>query len=159
MGTQGRPAHPAQTAIPVGNAPVSAREAREAFRRYSALLVKVNGVPLGEGTVPAVDRPVTRAEVVSEMTRLYRSSATAFRFIPADVAFDAAKFKIDAGKKPLLADLVRHGCIGRVSPLAVGPGPSLTPREFGDALGFFASRLAQMSHLPSPTFTPGLQDG
>ena len=154
---QGKPVHPAQASIPVSDASVTAREAREAFARYGKLIQKVNGFPLGTPGIPENELPVTRAQVVAEMARFYGVAGPTFRFIPAAVPFDAKKLRIERSQLPSLTNLVRRGFIGRVSPLAVGPSSSLTPKQFGDALGFFASRIVQMSHLPSPTFTPFLQ--
>ena len=159
LATQSRPVHPTKPTVTVTQAAVTAREAKESIGRLSALIVKVTGAPLGGSRVPAEERAVTRAEVVAEMARIYRASAIAFRFVPSPVAFDASKFRMDSAELSNLKDLVRHGCIGRLSPLAVGPGANMTPKQFGDALGFFASRLMQMSHLPDPVFTPSLQDG
>jgi hypothetical protein len=156
---QGKPTHPSHTAAPVGNAPVTAREAREAFGRAATLLLKVNGRSLGASGIPAAERPVTRGEVVAEMARLYNAAEPTFRFIPIAAPYDPSKFRIDLGQRPSLTKLVVRGCVGRIAPLAVGPGPGLTPSQFGDALGFFMARLAQMSHLPSPEWTPSLQPG
>lgn len=154
----GRLAHPkVKTLPPVGSGPVTAREARESFLRASALLTKVHGVGLGLGSIPAADRPATRAEIVAEMTRLAKASEPTFRFTPALAKYTPARFKIDTAQRAALGRLVGRGLVAPVGPLATGPGPGLTPKELGDALGFFVSRLAQMSHLPSPKWTPMLQ--
>ena len=156
---QGRPVRPPVSRTLTSDSPVTAREAHEAFNRWGKLLFKVNATPTGAPGFSSSDLPVTRSQVIAEMARLYKASASAIRFVPQAVPFDAAKLRIDALQMPALRTLVRLGFVGRVAPLAVGPGTSLTPKEFGDALGFFSSRLMQISHLPSPTFTPSLQDG
>jgi hypothetical protein len=155
-----KPVHPGQKPSAAAAAdvkPVTAREARETFLRVEDLLRKVNGKPLGMPTIAAADRPVTRVEVVSEMARLYKAAEPIFKFTPAPVPHDKSKFKIDAAVAPALDRLVTRGCVARIGPLAVGPGPGLTPKQFGDAVGFFTSRVQQMVHLPSAKWTPMLQ--
>jgi hypothetical protein len=53
--------------------------------------------------------------------------------------------------------LVRMGAVAKIGPLATGPGNVLTVPEFGDAIGFFLARMAQMTHLPSSKWTPALR--
>lgn len=157
---QGRPVHPKTApSLPaaVATKPVTAREAREALGRAATLLTKVSGRSLGACSIPSADRPASRSEIVGEMARLYTAAEPTFRFTPASVPFDPSKFKIDPARKAALSRLVLHGCVARIGPLATGPGPGLTPKEFGDALGFFMARLSQMGHLPSPKWTPILQ--
>lgn len=157
---QGRPVHPGgKVVLPASAAskPVTAREAREAFTKVAALLMKTNGRPLGTTSIPAADRPATRAEIVAEMARLYKAAEPAFRFTPAPTTHDASKFRIDAAQKAPLDRLVTRGAVARIGPLAVGPTLGLTPKQFGDALGFFMARVSQLSHLPSPKWTPMLQ--
>ena len=156
---QEKPAHPPRTSQKVSLAPVTAREAQAAFGKLGSLLQKVGGVAYGPSSIVAEDRAATRTEIVAEMMRFYRAAEPTFRFIPALVPYSASMFKIDAAQKLSLSKLVSRGCIGRIAPLAVGPDATLTPKEFGDALGFFSARLMQMSHLPSPEFTPSLQEG
>lgn len=157
-GTPTKPVHPTHMAVAVSNAPVTAREAREAFMRVSAHYTKVSGRDVGTPVIPDLDRAATRAEIVGEMARLYAAAEPALRFTPVPTRHDATKYRIDAAHRASLDKLVTIGCVGRVAPLAVGPDPSLTPKEFGDALGFFIARLAQMSHLPSPKWTPMLKN-
>ena len=155
-----KPVHPVRTptlSVAQEASPVSALEARAAFARWIALCGKVADVNLGVPSIPAVGRPVRRAEVIVEMQRLYRAAEPAIRFTPAEIRFDASKLSIDSPNKPALLRLVARGFIGPVSPLATSPLSSLSIRQFGDALGFFGARLAQVSHLPSPLWTPMLK--
>ena len=156
----GKPIHPSHKAAEAAIEdirPVTAREASSALRRMTGLFERVNGSKLGTvGIVPA-DRPATRTEIVLELDRIFRSASPNFRFTPAPTKYDPALFRIDASQRPALARLVTVGCVAKIGPLAVGPTSGLTPKEFGDALGMFMARLAQMSHLPSPKWTPMLQ--
>ena len=153
----GKPPRVKHKPVVVGEQPVTAREAHEAFARLGALLKKTNALPMGTPGIPLADRPATRAEMVAEMARLAKANEPAFRFVPAPVPHDPHLFNIVAAQRPSLDRLVTLGSVARIGPLAVGPGAGLTPAQFGDALGFFAARIAQMSHLPSPKWTPMLQ--
>ncbi len=157
--TAGKPVHPTRKVLAVDAAPVTAREVRVAFVRAATLLFKVNGRALGTPRVPEADRAATRAEIVAEMGRFYTQAETTFRFIPANVRHDPTKYRMDASQRVTLDKLVTRGCVAPIGPLAVGPSAGLTPKEFGDALGFFVARLGQMGHLPSPQWTPILQSG
>ncbi|RYG25508.1 hypothetical protein EON82_06850 [bacterium] len=162
QGAPDKPVHPGRKPTAAATAdtkPVTAREARAAFIRVGELLGKVNGHPLGMSGLPAIDRPVTRAEVVTEMGRLYKAAEPTFKFTPVAVVYDRSKLRIDAALLPTLNRLVTRGMVARLGPLAVGPQPTLTPKQLGDAIGFFTSRVAQMSHLPSAKWTPMLQKG
>jgi len=158
---QGAPKRPVHPGRPLGEIadtrPVTAREVRESFDRVSGLYKKVNDKSWGTTAVPAADRAATRTEIVAEMARIYKAAASSIRFTPAASKFDPAKFRIDASVKPSLSKLVSLGYVAPIGPLAVGPQPGLTTKEFGDALGFFVARLSQTTHLPSSKWTPMLQ--
>jgi len=156
----GRPVHPGAKPSPASEAdakPVTAREVRESFVRTIGLMEKVRGSSLGKPALPAADRPATRAEIVGEMNRLFRAAQPGFFFTPAPVAHDASVFRIDAAQKSALDKLVTLGFVAKIGPLAVGPQPGLTTKQFGDALGFFMARASQLSHLPNSRWTPMLQ--
>lgn len=153
----GKPPRVKHKLVVMGEQSVTAIEAREAFTRLGALFKRTSALPMGTTAIPAANRPATRAEIVAEMARLAKASEPAFRFVPAPVPHDARLFNVAAAQRSTLDRLVTWGCVARIGPLAVGPGTSLTPSQFGDALGFFAARIAQMSHLPSPKWTPMLQ--
>jgi hypothetical protein len=162
QGTDGRPVHPGRKPSQAATAdgkPVTAKEVRESFVRAGELIKKVGQRSSGAPAIAANNRPATRSEVVAEMARIYKAAEPGFRFTPVSVPFDPSKFKIDATQKPALSMLVTRGFVARIGPLAVGPQPGLTTKEFGDALGFFLARLSQLSHLPSSKWTPMLQGG
>lgn len=157
--TPNKPVHPGHKAAAAteDKRPITAREAGQAFDRLAGLFQKVNGVALGATTLPTSDRLATRSEIVAEMGRLMKAAAPTIRFTPAPVRHDPSVFRIDAAQRATLDRLVTLGFVARIGPLVVGPSPNLTPHEFGDALGFFMARLAQVSHLPSPKWTPMLE--
>lgn len=52
--------------------------------------------------------------------------------------------------------LIKAGFAAPVGPMIVGPDAGLSPEEFGDALGYFAARLEDLSALNDPEYTPGI---
>ena len=157
----GKPVHPGRKPIPgvSDDRPVTAREAASAFDRVANLFHRADGASLGATSIPPLDRPATRTEIVAEMDRFLRAAEPILRFTPAPERHDPSVFRIEADERIALDRLVTVGCVAKIGPLAVGPSTGLTPSQFGDAMGFFVARLAQMSHLPSPKWTPMLQKG
>jgi len=141
------------------NSPVSKAEAAAVFARARkaiaasriALVTPKSGIAVGNG-------PVTREEVILEMNRILQGSRKSIKFIPMLTNYDAKRFKVgSASAKSALAKLVAWGFVAPVGPLASGPKPGLTVAQFGDSIGFFMARLADVTHMPSPKWSPYLQ--
>jgi hypothetical protein len=54
--------------------------------------------------------------------------------------------------------LVRLGAVARVGPLATNKSDTIDAPDFGDAIGFFLARMAEITHQPSSKWTPWLRD-
>jgi hypothetical protein len=67
--------------------------------------------------------------------------------------------KIGKAQLANLESLIRGGYVGKVSPLATSTEDSMSLLHFGDAVGFFMSRAAEVTHLPSPKWSPNLGAG
>jgi hypothetical protein len=120
---------------------------------------RVIGAALEHSLPPTVNigsgsSPVTRDQVVAEMDREYEALRPQIKFTPNPAPIDPDMLRISASVKPKLIKLIKLGFIGRVAPLATGPKASLEPAEFGDAIGFFITRMAQLTHMPSPKWSP-----
>jgi hypothetical protein len=107
-------------------------------------------------SIPVGNTPVTREEVIAEMSKIFEASKKSVKFMPIPVRYNPAAFKVGAGVKPALSTLVSWGFVGSVSPLATSPKPGLTVAQFGDALGFFMARISDITHMPSPRWSPYL---
>jgi len=111
-----------------------------------------------KSTIPGDGQPVTRDEVIVEMAKIFEASKKSFKLVPSLISFDPAVLKAgSAAAKGSLSKLVAWGFIAPVGPLATGPKPTLSIREFGDALGFFIARLSDVTHMPSTRWSPYLQ--
>jgi hypothetical protein len=141
------------------NAPVTQAEARAVFTRAervlrSALNLKGSGV----SPLPAGKQPVTRDQVVGEFARLYKLVGPSAKLTPRPVRFEVTRLRMSGARREDLTRLVRLGAIAPVGAVAAGPKETLTVAEFGDALGFFLARMAEITHMPSRKWTPALQD-
>jgi len=142
------------------DAPVSQSEARTVFVKVEDLMRKSLDLP---SVKPAVGIPqgsaaVKRSQVVAEFARIYQIVRPKVKFTPRNTAFDANVVKLtDAKQKANLLALIKMGAVARIGPLSVGPTDNLTVPQFGDAVGFFISRMAFMTHLPSADWSAALK--
>lgn len=140
---------------------VTQSEAREVFIKAGAVLKKrlhLTAAPIAI-SLKASEKPVTREEVVAQLSVLYKYASPAFKLTPKPTAYDPKMLKMDnqASMAQLLV-LVKSGVVAERGRVAAGPADTLTVKEFGDAIGYFFVRIAQLSHLPSAKYSPGLMD-
>ncbi|HAY14719.1 MAG TPA: hypothetical protein PLB31_02340 [Fimbriimonadaceae bacterium] len=118
------------------------------------VVLKVEGAALNR---TGQARPATRAEMVAEFDRIMTMARPRFRGRPIRQVVDQPL--IDSRNpspetRAQLKRLIEWGFVGPVSPLATDPTQTLTPQQFGDALGYFMSRLADVTHTYDPRFSP-----
>jgi hypothetical protein len=139
---------------------VTQADARVVFERAEKLLRNVTKT---KAVVPAIPlkgtSPITRAQTIDQLNRLYEIVRPTVKVTPRPVLVRESAVKLAGPSRSTLLKLVRMGAVGNFAPLATGPDDKLTPKQFGDALGFFLARMAQMTHLPSRKFSPPLMDG
>jgi hypothetical protein len=141
---------------------VSEAEARTVFTRSEGLIRKVTG---SRAIVPPMaigssSNPASRKALLMEFVRLYAIAEPKFKLMPPGIAMNLSVIKMsDPTAKTKLVMLVKRGAVANYGSLAAGPNDRLTLQEFGDALGFFLARIAQMTHMPSTRYTPELMGG
>lgn len=144
---------PAAAAGPVtiGEVHASIEKLETAIRR---VVLSNSQAPMSHGT--AENRPATRTEVLAEFWRLYQLAKPNFKFTPRPVALQAKSITVaaDDGMRKPLETMIKHGFVGKVSPLAAGTGPNMTLEDYGDALGFFLARIGDLTHTPSARWSP-----
>jgi len=103
--------------------------------------------------------PATREDVIRTFDRLFAKVKPSFKFTPRFVKYDPAVLTIDKNKpeRAMLEKLIRWQFVAKVGPIAAGKKNTLTLEEFGDALGFFTLRIADLTHVPSARWSPYLQ--
>jgi hypothetical protein len=139
-------------------APVTKSEAAAVFVRARKAIAASRIAQMdAKSTIALGNAPVTREEVISEMAKIFEASKKAVKFVPAPTRHDPAVFKVGSpALKASLGKLVTWGFIAPVGPLATGPKPNLTVAQFGDAIGFFMARMTDVTHMPSPRWSPYL---
>ncbi|MFI5385745.1 MAG: hypothetical protein ACHQ50_06455 [Fimbriimonadales bacterium] len=140
--------------------PVTQAEAAAVFSKaervvMGVLQLKVNGLAFPNGTAPA-----TREQVLKHFLAFYAAVESKFKFTPppAKSAPNFIKFH-DAKTKQIAEKLELLGFVDRYGPLVTSTGEGLLPDEFGDALGYFIARVAELTHMPSAKFSPYLTPG
>ncbi len=133
--------------------PVTDNDLRQTIYRAEkslCIVLKLKApAPVEKGT----SKPATRAQIIGEMDRLFELARPKFRMTPRPYAIREDLIKAhntgEAAKK--LEKLVKWGAVGPVSPLVVGPTDTLTPKEYGDALGLLFMQLSSLTHQPNLT--------
>ncbi len=138
--------------------PVTKGEMLAALGRCETSLHKVLKMPPPKARKGS-SAPATRAEVLKEFNRVFAEVEPHFKVTPCPSLVDTAAIakRNPAKQRPTIAKLVRWGCVAPVGPLVVGPGETLTVEQYGDALGFFFTRVTGLTHMPSQRWTPYLQ--
>ncbi|MEZ0326547.1 MAG: hypothetical protein ACAH95_11640 [Fimbriimonas sp.] len=139
---------------------VTEAEAKVVFEKAEKMLRKLTKSTTLLKPIPlSGSSAVARSKVVMQLDRLYEMIRQKVRLTPRRVPINAGVLRMSGPAKDKLARLVKLGAIGNYGPLAAGPADKLTVKEFGDALGFFIARMAEMTHMPNPKWSPALMDG
>ena len=141
----------------VGNSlgAVTGQDATAVFGKVQAAFIYVLAVkPLAPTRIKTSSAPIDRKEVVGEFLRLREMAAPAFRMKLRPARYDKSRWTWNTAD---LESLVKEGYVAPLGPLTTNKVSSLTPAEFGDALGFFLARISQVTHQPSTKWTPYLQ--
>lgn len=143
------------------DAPVTQGEAYSVFSRAVAILNTALEMkmapPAAKPTQP--NQPVTRVQMIESLNKLFESVKPKFKFTPKPVSFDKKRLNVkDSAANLHLQRLISYGFVAPVGPLATGPKDTLTVEDFGDALGFYIARLAEVTHMPDTKWSPGYTD-
>lgn len=139
-------------------APVTRSEAVAVFTKARKAIVaaRIAQITTKPSLAPG-NQPVTRDEVISEMSKIFAACKTAVKFVPNKSKFDPTVFKVGSpAAKSSLTNLVGWGLVAPVGPVATGPQPGLSVPQFGDAVGFFLARISDVTHMPIPRWSPYL---
>jgi hypothetical protein len=139
-------------------APVTRAEAAAVFARARKAIIAARVANIGpKSTIQVGNQPVTRDEVILEMSKIFQASRKSVKFVPTPARFDPAVLRAgSASSKTALNTLVSWGFVAPVGALAVGPKSNLSVAQFGDAVGFFLARMSDVTHMPSTRWSPYL---
>lgn len=138
--------------------PVTKDEANLIFAKVNEAIVRAIPDLKPAATHLAGSAPVTREEVVDQFDRIFRMAKPEFKFTPKKVTYDPKILTIkDKATRVKLQNLIAWGCIDRVGILATARKNTMGVLEFGDAIGLLTARVAELTHMPDPRFSPELQ--
>lgn len=113
---------------------------------------KPSGKMLGDGD------PTTRTFIIQRFAVFVETFRPKFKIRPRPLSVDLKR--LGSFPEPVrnkLVALIRGGFVAPFGPLATGKEERMTLKEYGDALGFLITRIAEVTHMPSPKFSPYLQ--
>lgn len=145
---------PVAKAKAVDTRPVTQREVQKVIKEAARILGEPGYKPL----TPAQTKPVSRDQVVQELSQLFRTLKPKFKTTPRKQPVRSDVLSVSPKLRPDLETLIAWGSVGPFAPLATNKNSTMTPAEFGDALGMFVARMADLTHLPSSKFTPSLME-
>lgn len=154
----------ASGALAVGSsqppAPVSQAEVRATLVKIERALGSLPGMSIQPGLVKGASKPASRAYIVLELSRLFNLAKPNFKFSPRKVRFDPRLIAAESKEaRKAIELLVAWGCVSKAGPLASGAKTTIGLREFGDAVGFFVARIAELTHTPDFKYSPGMMHG
>lgn len=113
---------------------------------------KPSGKMLGDGA------PTSRTFIIERFDAMVEMFRPKFKIRPRPLRFDEKRLaKLPDRVRKKLVALIRGGFIAPLGPLATAKDESVSLSDYGDALGFLITRLAEVTHMPSPKFSPYLQ--
>jgi len=98
----------------------------------------------------------TRDEVLTEFHRLFEFAQPSFRRQPTMLTVNTKRFKVIRKNFEIAKTLTEWNFVAPFGPLVSGSKPTLSRRQLGDAVGYFLTRLADLTHSPSHKFSPDL---
>lgn len=138
--------------------PLTRGEMAAVFARLEAAERSVLKLPAAKPKPPSKPAdPAQRSDALLEFGRLYRLAKPSFSFTPRPIALQNELFGSLKGRPALTArELVSWGFLAPYGPLITQKAESMSLADFGDAVGFFLARLADLTHVPSERFSPYL---
>lgn len=146
----------------IANSTVSRSESVAVLKRLRTLIAAVLDLPeVGKLSVGELgSSAMAREDFAIFLDKLAKACESRYTFstarVPSLPSLASAK---SPQAKAAMDRLVRGGFTGRQGPLVSGPGPSMRLGDFGDAIGYFLLRLAELTHVPSSRFSPALMTG
>lgn len=142
--------------------PVTDAEARATFKKVIANLPSITGKPIpnGMGPLPDSSKPITREDMLAELDFVFNLVKPEFKFTPRTVWYDPKVITVKNGaSKKILDKMIKWGCVARVCPLATSKADTISLDDFAYTVGYFVTRLGDLTHMPEPKNTPILEPG
>lgn len=141
------------------NGPVTQAEVALTMRRIETTFFRLTRQNKTLPPMVSSANPAQRGEILTRMVRLVDELKGEFKFTPKRIAFDARSITVKSPARSQIERLVSWGFVAKTSPLVTGTKETLTTVEFGDAIGLYISRLADLTHTPSSKWSPFMSGG
>jgi hypothetical protein len=145
--------------------PVTQAEAAEVLERTSSVILLVTSRNRKESVVApsfaASREPASREQILRFLNELYSLIEPDFKFTPRRVTVRPERITIprESPVRQSLERMIEFGFVAPFGPLASSEKPTLSLTEFGDAIGLFLARAADLTHTPDPKWSPYMSDG
>ena len=100
-----------------------------------------------------------RSDFINFLSKLQKLAEPHVKRTPPKMKFEPKKVKVGAQLLGKVRVLVEGGFLARVGPIITRDSEDLVLDEFGDALGLFLARIADLTHVPRSKFSPAMMDG
>jgi hypothetical protein len=142
----------------ITKSPVTHAEAKQVFEKaWKALSQGLKNPRKFPLQLPNDKLPIKKNEVLSAFTILITAFEPQFRRTPRPTNFKVQRLRKDV--IPGTQQMVSKGFVSPYGPLTTGTNSTLTPKEFGTAVGILMVRITDLSHMPSSKFSPSLMPG
>lgn len=140
---------------------VKRSDALTVLRKMDLTACEVLRIPYQSPThaVPADTKPVMRTEIVDFYHQLFLKAKAKFKFAPVLIKGDMTRISLTGLDKSKASELVQWGFVPPVAPLLTSKRADITVQQFGDSVGYFMARLAELTHKPSARYSPQLVGG
>jgi len=138
---------------------ITQSEASMVFTRIERTFFRLSKINRTLPPLPRSNRAATRSEMLTRMVRIVDELKSEFRFTPKRIPYDASTLTVKAPARAQVERLIAWGFVAKTGPLVTGTQETLNPVEFGDAIGLFISRVADLTHTPSSKWSPYMSGG
>ncbi len=136
---------------------VTGTEVNAVLAKFDKVARKVVGLSGSTSLKSNGSKAATRFEICSDLWAIAQACEPKFKISPKAIAFEKSRIRSSNTQElALYTKMIRGGWIAPIGPLATNRLDSLTTREFGDALGYFALRLMELTQTPKTKWSPYL---
>lgn len=140
----------------VSNAPVTRLEASHIIFKMEKAFASALHLPEPKAS-SAKPGAITRGEIVLAFDQAFSRVKGKFTYKPQPQYFEADRLTLHGAALTSAERMIELGLLARVGPLVTSKKETISIEDFGDAVGYFMARVAELSHQPTTRFSPYLE--
>jgi hypothetical protein len=129
---------------------VTQAEAATVFAKAEQVLKSVLRHKDSPKPFPSSSAIASREQILKHFLAIYTVVQPKLKTAPSVISVKSPEIK------SIVLKLESLGFVDRFGPLVTSKAEGLQPSEFGDALGYFIARVAELTHTPTTKFSPYL---